>query len=156
MDEHCESLDVEEGIVVDTSLEVLRKAATKILYEYNERIIDMDGEVRPAGSEIRTGDTIVFEEKIQTCPARVIAVKIIRNYWYINATSETPKGGFPSGRDAMKAAEMDEQNLRILERFLIANAGADHVREVRNWKPDLKGEAVDVLGLIGNVAKRWS
>lgn len=156
MDEDCNSLDAKEGIIVDTSLDILRRAATKVLYEYAEHIIDMDGEARPAGSEIRTGDTIVFEEKIQTCPARVIAVKIIRNYWYLNATSETPKGGFPSGRDAMKAAEMDEQNLRILERFLIANVGADHVREVRNWKPDLKGEAVDVLGLIGNAGKRWS
>jgi len=156
MDEDCNALDAKEGIVVDTTLDILRKAATKVLYEYNERIIDMDGEDRPAGSEIRTGDTIVFEEKIQTLPARFIAVKIIRNYWYLNATSETPKSGFPSGRDAMKAAEMDEQNLRILERFLIANAGADHVKDVRNWKPDLKGEAVDVLGLIGTVAKRWS
>ena len=156
MDEDCESLDAEEGIVVDTSLDVLRRAATKVLYEFNESIIDMDGEVRPTGSEIRTGDTVLFEEKIQNCPARVIAVKIIRNYWYLNATSETPKGGYPSGRDAMKAAEMDEQNLRLLERFLIVEAGADHVKDVRNWKPDLKGEAMDVLGLIGTVAKRWS
>jgi len=156
MDEDCNTLDAKEGIVVDTTLDILRKAATKVLYEYNERIIDMDGENRPAGSEIRTGDTVVFEEKIQTCPARVIAVKIIRNYWYLNATSETPKSGFPSGRDAMKAAEMDEQNLRILERFLIAKAGADHVKDVRKWKPDLKGEAVDVLGLIGTATKRWS
>ena len=156
MDEHCDSLNAEEGIVVDTSLDVLRKAAKKILYEYNESIIDMHGEVRPAGSEIQTGDTVLFEEKIQNCPARVIAVKIIRNFWYINAMSETPKSGYPSGRDAMKAAEMDHQNLRILERFLIAEAGADHVRDARNWKPDLKGEAVDVLGLIGKVAKRYS
>lgn len=156
MDEDCDTLDAEEGIVVDTSLDVLRKAATKVMYEYNESIIDMDGEVRPAGSEIRTGDTVVFEENIPTCPARVIAVKIIRNYWYLNATSETPKSGYPSGRDAMKAAEMDEQNLRMLERFLIAEEGADHVRDARSWKPDLKGEAVDILGLIGNATKRWS
>ena len=156
MDDHCETLDAEEGIVVDTSLDVLRKAAIKVLYEFNESIIDMDREVRPAGSEIRTGDTVLFEEKIQNCPARVIAVKIIRNFWYVNATSETPKSGFPSGRDAMKAAEMDEQNLRILERFLITEAGADHVRDVENWKPDLKGEAADVLGLVGKVAKRYS
>ena len=33
MDEHCETLDAEEGIVVDTSLDVLRKAATKVLFE---------------------------------------------------------------------------------------------------------------------------
>ena len=138
MDENNETLDAEEGIVVDTSLDVLRRAAIKILYEFNESIIDMDGEVRPSGSEIRTGDTVLFEENIQNCPARVIAVKIIRNFWYVNAHSETPKSGFPSGRDAMKAAEMDEQNLRILERFLIAEAGADHVRDVEDWRPDLK------------------
>jgi hypothetical protein len=156
MDEDFDTMQTEEGIIVDTSLEVLRKAATKVLYEYNETIMDMDGEVRPADSEIRTGDTVLFEELIQTCPARIIAVRIIRNFWYLNATSETPKSGYPSGRDAMKAAEMDEQNLRILEKFLIAEAGADHVRAARNWKPDLKGEAVDVLGLIGSATKRWS
>jgi hypothetical protein len=156
MDENSDGLETEEGIIVDTSLDVLRKAAKKVLYEYNEMIFDMDGESRPLGSEIQTGDTVVFEEKIQPCPSRIIAVKIIRNFWYLNATSETPKGGYPSGRDAMKAAEMDHQNLRLLERFLITQTGADHVREARNWKPDLKGEAVDVLGLIGTVAKRWS
>ena len=156
MDEHCETLDAEEGMVVDTSLDVLRSGATKVLFEFNESIIDMDGEVRPTGSEIRTGDTVLFEENIKNCPASVIAVKIIRNFWYVNATSETPKSGYPSGRDAMKAAEMDEQNLRILERFLIDAAGADHVRDVENWKPDLKGEAADVLGLVGKVTKRWT
>ncbi len=156
MDEHREKMDSKEGIIVDTSLDILRKAAKRVLYEFREKIFDMDGEEQPADSEIRTGDTVLFEEKIQNCPARIIAVRIIRNYWYVNATSETPKGGYPSGRDAMKAAEMDEKNLRILGRFLIAEAGADHVRDVRNWKPDLKGEAVDVLGLIGTATKRWS
>ncbi len=156
MDERRDTTDSKEGIIVDTSLEILRKAAKKVLYEFCEKIFDMDGEELPEGSEIRTGDTVLFEENIQNCPARIIAVRIIRNYWYVNATSETPKGGYPSGRDAMKAAEMDEKNLRILGRFLVAEAGADHVRDVRNWKPDLKGEAVDVLGLIGTATKRWS
>ena len=156
MDEHCDTMETEEGIIVDTSLDVLRKGAKKVLYEYNETITDMHGEVRPADSEIQTGDSILFEEKIQPCPARIIAVRIIQNFWYVNATSETPKSGYPSGRDAMKAAEMDEQNLRILERFLIDAAGPDNVRDARNWKPDLKGEAVDVLGLISNATKRWS
>jgi hypothetical protein len=156
MDERYDTLDAEEGIVVDTSLDVLRKAATRVLYEYNESIIDMHGEVRPAGSDIQTGDTVLFEEKIQNYPARVIAIKIIRNFWYLNATSETPKSGYPSGRDAMKAAKMNEHKLRILERFLIAEAGADHVRDARNWKPDFKRDAADVLALIGTVAKRYS
>jgi hypothetical protein len=156
MNEQGNDMETKEGIIVDTTLDVLRKAAKKVLYEYHEKIFDMDGETRPEGSEIRTGDTVLFEERIQPCPSRIVAVRIIRNFWYVNATSETPKGGYPSGRDAMKAAQMDEQNLRLLERFLIAEAGADHVREVRNWRPDLKGEAVDVLGLIGTATKRWS
>jgi hypothetical protein len=156
MDERSNTIHTDEGIIVDTTLDVLRKGATKVLHDYNESIYDMDGELRSEGSEIRTGDTVLFEENMPTCPARIVAVRIIRNFWYLNATSETPKGGYPSGRDAMKAAEMDEQNLRILERFLIDAAGVDHVKDARNWKPDIKGEAVDVLGLISNATKRWS
>ena len=156
MDEHCDSIEPEEGIVVDTSLDIIRKAATKVLYEYHEKIVNMNGEERPAGSEIETGDTVLFEEKIPHCPAMIIAVRLIRNFWYLNATSQTPKGGYPSGRDAMKAAEMDHQNLRILERYLVSNAGADSVKDARRWKPDLKGEAVDVLGIISTATKRWS
>ena len=156
MDGQRNTKEMEEGIIADTTLDVLRKAAKKVLFEFNETIIDMDGETRPAGSEIRTGDTVLFEENIKTCPARVIAVRIIRDFWYLNATSETPKSGYPTGRDAMKAAEMDEQNLRILERFIIDQEGADHVKDARDWKPDLKGEAVDVLGLISSATKRWS
>lgn len=156
MDEHRDTMESEEGIIVDTTLDVLRKAAERVLHDFNESIFDMDGESRPEGSEIRTGDTVLFEENMPTCPARIIAVRIIRDFWYLNATSETPRGGYPSGRDAMKAAEMDEQNLRILERFLIEKAGADHVKDARDWRPDLKGEAVDVLGLISSASKRWS
>ncbi|MFW9925728.1 MAG: hypothetical protein ACFFDM_03060 [Candidatus Thorarchaeota archaeon] len=145
----------EEGIIVDTSLDVLRKAAKKVLYEFNESIIDMNGDTRASDSEIQSGDTVLFVESIPTCPARIVAVKIIRDFWYVIATSQTPKGGYPSGRDAMKAANMDEQNLRILENYLIENAGRDHVKDVVDWKPDLRGEAIDVLGLVSNARKKW-
>jgi hypothetical protein len=146
----------DEGIIVDTSLEILREGAKKVLYEFNESIIDMDGEPRKDESEIQSGDTVLFIENIPTCPARIVAVKIIRNFWYINATSETPKGGYPSGRDAMKAAELDEQNLNILEKFLIDKEGRDHVRDVADWRPDLKREAVDVLGIVKQATRRWN
>ncbi|MFW9794428.1 MAG: hypothetical protein ACFFEE_09005 [Candidatus Thorarchaeota archaeon] len=157
MTEHPDDqvLDAQEGIIVETSLDILRKAAKKVLYEFKESIIDMKGEPRPDESQIHTGDTVLFIEDIPTCPARVVAVYIIRNFWYVNATSDTPKGGYPSGRDAMKAAELDEQNLRILEDFLIENAGRDKVRDVEDWKPDLRGEAVDVLGLVNRATKKW-
>jgi hypothetical protein len=156
MDEHRDIMGTEEGIIVDTTLDVLRKGAKRVLHDFNEAIYDMHGELRPEGSEIWPGDTVLFEENMPHLPSRIIAVRIIRNFWYLNATSETPKGGYPSGRDAMKAADQDHQNLEILERFLIDAAGAEHVKDVRSWKPDLKGEAVDVLGLIGSATKRWS
>ena len=156
-DEDCDDQTMQdEGIIVDTSLEILREGAKKVLYEFNERIIDMDGEPRKDESEIKPGDTVLFIEKIPTCPARIVAVKIIRNFWYVNATSETPKGGYPSGRDAMKAAEMDEQNLKILEKFLIQKAGRDRVRDVDNWRPDLRREAVDVLGIVKEATRKWN
>ncbi|MFX1485447.1 MAG: hypothetical protein ACFFCP_19915 [Promethearchaeota archaeon] len=157
MPENSEELGkgTEEGIIVDTTLDVLRRAAKKVLYEYNESIIDMNGDPRASESEIQSGDTVLFIESIPTCPARIAAVKIIRDFWYVNTTSETPKGGYPSGRDAMKAANMDEQNLRIIENFLIQNAGRDKVKDVVDWKPDLRGEAVDVLGLVSRASKKW-
>ncbi|MHA1949568.1 MAG: hypothetical protein ACXAAO_03470 [Candidatus Thorarchaeota archaeon] len=146
----------DEGIVVDTSLDILREGAKKVLYEFNETIIDMDGEPRVNEGDIQSGDTVLFIENIPNCPARIVAVKIIRGFWYVNATSDTPKGGYPSGRDAMKAAEMDDQNLKILEKFLIEKEGRDCVKDVDDWRPDLKGEAVDVLGILNNATRKWN
>jgi hypothetical protein len=158
MAEHCDddqSID-EEGIIVDTTLDILREGATKVLFDFTESIVDMDGEPRAHEGEIQSGDTVLFIENISNCPARIVAVKIIRDYWYVNATSEIPKAGYPSGRDAMKAAEMDDQNLHILESFLIEKEGRDSVKDVDDWKPDLKGEAVDILGIVNQATRKWN
>ena len=156
-DENCdEQMMHDEGIIVDTSLDILREGAKKVLYEFNESILDMDGEPRKDESEIQSGDTVLFVESIPTCPARIVAVKIIRGFWYVNATSETPKGGYPSGRDAMKAAELDEQNLHILAQFLIEKEGRGSVKDVDDWRPDLKKEAGDVLGIVKQATRKWN
>ncbi|MFW9768529.1 MAG: hypothetical protein ACFFF9_05265 [Candidatus Thorarchaeota archaeon] len=156
-DDQCDDQTMQdEGIIVDAPLEILREGARKVLFDFNESIFDRDGEPRKDESEIHPGDTVLFVEKIPTCPARIVAVYIIRNFWYVNATSETPKGGYPSGRDAMKAAELDEQNLKILERFLIEKEGRGSVRDVDDWKPDLKKEAVDVLGIVKQATRKWN
>jgi hypothetical protein len=152
-DEHSKERIHDEGIIVDTSLDILREGAKKVLFEFNEKVIDMNGE--PREGEIQSGDTVLFIENMPTCPARIVAVKIIRNFWYVNSTSETPKGGYPSGRDAMKAAEMDNQNLEILERFLIEKAGRDHVKDVEDWKPDFVSDAADIMGVLNRATRKW-
>ena len=145
----------DEGIIVEAPLEILRGAAKKVLFDFHEKIFDMDGEPRTSESEIQSGDTVLFVENMPNLPARVVAVKIIRNFWYVNAMSETPKGGYPSGRDAMKAAELDEHNLEIFERFVIEKAGRDHVRDVEDWYPDIKSDAADVLGILKQAKRKW-
>jgi hypothetical protein len=155
-DEHFDEQTMhDEGIIVDTSLDILREGAKKVLFEFKESIIDMDGEPRKDESEIQSGDTVLFVEDMPLCPARIVAVKIIRNFWYVNATSENPKGGYPSDRDAMKAAQMDEKNLRLLEKFLIEKAGRDHVKDVVDWRPDKRAEAADVLGILKSATRKW-
>lgn len=145
----------DEGIIVETSLDILREGAKKVLYEYIETIMDMHGEPRKDESEIQSGDSVLFLENIPTLPIRVVAVYIIRNLWYVNVMSDTPPGGYPSGMDAMRAAKSDERNLRMLERFLIEKEGKDHVKDVENWKPDLKSEAADVLDILKQVIRKW-
>ncbi len=146
---------LDEGIIVETSLDILRKGAKKVLYEFKQKIIDMNGELKASDSEIREGDTVLFVEDMPTLPARIVAVYIIRNYWYVNATSETPKGGYPSGRDAMKAAELDEHNLRILERFLIEKEGRNHVKDIKDGMSDLRSEAANVLDILNQAIRKW-
>jgi hypothetical protein len=150
-----EELLQDEGIIVETSLDILRKAAKKVLYEFHESISDMNGEPRKDESKIQSGDTVLFVENMPNLPARIVAVKIIRNFWFVNAMSETPKGGYPSGRDAMKAAELDLHNLQIIERFIIDKEGSGHVKDVKDWYPDLKSEAAEVLGIVKQATRKW-
>ena len=153
--EYNEEMMKDEGIIVDTSLDILREGAKKVLFEFNETILDMNGKPRASESEIESGDTVHFVEAIPNVPARIIAAYIIKNSWYVNTTSETPRGGYPSGRDAMKAADMDFQNLKILERFLIEKEGKDHVKDIEGWKPDLRSEAADVLNILSQAIRKW-
>ena len=113
MDEKGVSEDImqDEGIIVETSLAILREGAKKVLFEFNETIRDKNGEQNSSEPALKSGDTILFVENIPTLPARIVAVYIMRNFWYVNVTSETPRGGYPSGRDAMKAAELDLRKL---------------------------------------------
>ncbi|MHA2026721.1 MAG: hypothetical protein ACW98U_12545 [Candidatus Thorarchaeota archaeon] len=153
--EFKEDLKQEEGIIVETSLDILREGAKKVLYEFNESIFDMDGEPRANEFELQSGDTVLFVENIQNIPNRIAAVYITRNFWYVNTMSETPTGGYPSGVDAMRASKSDERNLQILERFLIEKEGRDHVKDVEDWKPDLKSDAADVLNILNQAIRKW-
>ena len=148
-------LNSEEGIVVEASVALLRKAAGRALFEFNEMVVDKAGDELPVGTELQVGDSLLFEEDIQPLPAQLVAIKLAEDVWYLISTSEMPPGGYPTSRDATRASLAEEKKLRILREFLADEAGADKVKDARSWQPDMKAEAADVLSIIDNAKQRW-
>jgi len=157
MGEHCDDkrLNTEEGIIVEGSLDILRGAAEKVLFEFKEFSINEDGEKKPFDGTAEMGDTILFEEDIKPCPAQIVVVKVAENLWYVISTSQVPRGGYPSGVEAMRAAQAEEKKIRMIKEFLSKTAGRDKVQDVRNWQPDMRAEAADVLSIINSATRKW-
>jgi hypothetical protein len=150
-----EVITATEGIIVESSLEVLRKAAEKVLFEFDEVWYDIDGEVKSPNEELCPGDSVVFEEKIKHGPAQIVVTTIAYGYWFVISTSEMPQGGYGSGRDAMRAAQAEEKKERIIKEFLRKEAGVKKIEDVSEWKPDLRAEAANVLGIINKASRKW-
>ncbi|MFW9960286.1 MAG: hypothetical protein ACFFDV_04675 [Candidatus Thorarchaeota archaeon] len=148
-------LNTEEGIIVEGSIDILRGAAEKVLFEFNEFLIKDNGEKKPFDGKVKMGDTILFEEDIKPCPAQIVVVKVAENLWYVISTSQVPKGGYPSGVEAMRAAQAEEKKIRMIKEFLSKTAGRDKVKDVRNWQPDMRAEAADVLSIINSATRKW-
>ena len=66
-----------------------------------------------------------------------------------------PQGGYGSGRDAMRAAKAEEKRERIVKEYLLKEAGSSKVEDVCDWKPDLRAEAANVLGIINKASRKW-
>ncbi len=149
-------INTEEGIIVEASLDILKKAIEKVLFEFDEEMFGSDGLGKESGEPIIPGDSILFEEHIQPSPAQIVVTKIDEDTWYVISTSEMPTGGYPSGRDAMKAAQAEEKRIRIIKDFLCAHNEVKKVEDVRNWQPDMRAEAADVLNIIKTASNKWA
>jgi hypothetical protein len=141
----------DEGIVVEASVDVLRKAAERVLFEFNEMVVNAAGDELTPDTDMSMGDSLVFEEDIHPLPAQVVAIKLDEDVWYVISTSEMPPGGYPTGRDATRAAQAEDKRLRVFSEFLTNQAGA----AVRKWQPDTKTEAEDVSRIIDSAKRRW-
>lgn len=150
-----ERINTSEGFIVEASLDALKKAAEKVLFEFDEVYYDQTGEVQSPNEVIEPGDSVVFEERIKGAHAQIVVTAIIRGLWYVISTSQMPQGGYGSGRDAIRAAQAEEKKERLVKEFLKKEAGASMVEDVCEWKPDLRAEAADVLGIINRVSSRW-
>ncbi|RDE12427.1 MAG: hypothetical protein C4K49_10120 [Candidatus Thorarchaeota archaeon] len=151
--------ELQEGIVLETSLELLRKAAKRVLFEFTEGVVSKNGDGKPLTEEVELGDAVVFREDMDFLPGEIVAVKISATkgqnaVWYVMSTSEIPKSGFPTAKDAMKAADSEAKRLRILTEFLSREAGVK-VKDVHKWEPDRLVDAGQVLAIIADAGKRY-
>ncbi|MHA2423984.1 MAG: hypothetical protein ACXAEF_04305, partial [Candidatus Thorarchaeota archaeon] len=105
----------DEGIIVVASLELLKKAVEKVLFEYNVSCVTHGGSMRATIDTVEIGDSVVFKEDMDLMPAEIVAVKIGEDQWYVMSTTELPPTGFPTTKDAMRVAAAEEKKLRILK-----------------------------------------
>jgi hypothetical protein len=151
--------ELREGIVIEVSLDLLRKGARRVLFEFTESLEKRVGGTMPVGTDIEAGDAIIFREDLDLLPAEIVAVKIAGTKgptatWYVMSTVEVPPSGFPTARDASKAADSETKKLRILTEFLTKDAGVK-VKEVQKWEPDKLLDANQVLAIMADASRRY-
>ena len=145
-----------QGIVVVASLELLKKAVERVLFEYVESCETIGGEVCTPVTTVDVGDMVIFKEDLDLMPAEIIAVKIGNEQWYVMSTTELPSTGFPTTKDAMRVAAAEEKKLQILKDFLAKEVGNYVIKEVQEWVPDKREEADRLKAIIDNATKRWT
>ena len=152
------SPETDEGIVVEASLDLLRECVEKVLFEMTEKVEKKNGEIRTflSAEDIESGDSVIFIEDMDICPAEIVAIKIWRDQWYIISTSECPPSGCPTTSEAMRCAQAEAKRLKMLKKFFTAEAGEDHVFDLRSWNPDRLASATDVQKIIDNATRRWT
>jgi hypothetical protein len=145
-----------QGIVVEATIDLLRKAASQVLWEYTEIEETPRDEEKAFDGSIEKGEAIIFRENIDVCPAEIVAIKLgAKNLWYIISTSRCPPEKCATARESMKCAEAEEKRLRKIKTFFEGTVGAK-VAEVAKWEPDKLADAQDVLGIITNASQRYS
>ncbi|UCE11220.1 MAG: hypothetical protein JSW61_04595 [Candidatus Thorarchaeota archaeon] len=146
---------IQDDTIVEATIEQLRKGVEKVLVHYTERIEGRSREEKEPGSEILIGDTIIFEEEIDFSPAQIVAIKVWNDVWFLISTSEHPPGGYPTTKDAVKAGQAEEKKLRVLVDYLTGNLAKELREDARDWKPDMRGEAKEILKMVKNGRERW-
>ncbi len=144
-----------EGIIVYATLDVLRKAIEKVLFDFSESCESLVGNHCAVIESVEIGDTIVFKENITTMPAKIIAAKIGDDQWYLMSSTEVPESGFPTTKDAMRVAAAETKKLKLIKEFLSREAGGYIVKQVEDWQPDALEDADRILRIIRDASKRY-
>ncbi|MFW9800083.1 MAG: hypothetical protein ACFFD9_06585 [Candidatus Thorarchaeota archaeon] len=140
-----------DGIVVKADLKLLREATTRVIHDYSEEWYGRDGASIPEKAEVSEGEQIVFRERIDVCPAIVVASKLGDELWYVVTSAECPDVRCDD-HQAMKCARLVGQNLRIFQDAISRKAEWEWVHE---WRIDATDHP-RVQGIVDRATKKWT
>lgn len=139
------------GIVVEGSRDLIRKGAERVLTEFTMIVEDEKRKRHTKKDSLDVGDSIIFQEKIDFCPALLVATKLGENLWFIMATAECGSTKCDD-RQAMKCARLNDQNLRIFRDFVNPRKDA---RVLTQWRSGLTDETKLEM-IIDRTTQRWT
>jgi hypothetical protein len=141
----------ESGVLVRASLDELRQAIRKALFEFNEELEESGKEV---DDNVDIGETVLFKEDFEVGPFVIAATLVDEQMWHLISTSQISPQAFPTTRDAVKIAESERKKLRIIVNYLEETKGEDAVYEPCEWENCLSHEG-KALTIVDRAAKRW-
>lgn len=141
----------DSGIVLQASRDLIRKAAQRVLTDFTMFVEDSEGNHYSQKESIAAGDSIVFKENMDICPAIVIATLLEENLWFVMTTAECPRTRCDD-MQAMKCARLNDQNLRILREFVTDRKEAKMLTE---WQSGFRDPSM-LEKIIDRTTHRWT
>lgn len=139
------------GVVVEASQDLVLDAAKRVISDFSMFVETLDGKQYTRKECIETGESLVFREEMDVCPAILIATMLNENMWYVMTTSECPPSKCDD-RQMMKCLRLNDQNLRIFQDFIKPKEDA---QIITGWRTGLAHEP-DFEMIIDKVTRKWT
>ncbi|MFX1416259.1 MAG: hypothetical protein ACFFC0_05575 [Promethearchaeota archaeon] len=140
-----------DGIVVNAELAVIKQAANRVIHDPAEEWYGVDGTRISPKASLAEGEQIVFREKIDICPAVIVAAKLGDSLWYVVTSAECPEVRCDE-HQAMKCVRLNEQNMRILQDTITRNKDGEWAKE---WSISASDHP-RVQRIIDRASEKWT
>ena len=140
-----------DGIVVNADLAAIKKAAVRVIHDPSEEWYGVDGTSISPKAELEEGEQIVFREKIDICPAVIVAAKLGDSLWYVVTSAECPEVKCDD-QQAMKCVRLVEQNMRIFQDTISRDTDGEWAKE---WSISASDHP-RVQRIVDKATKRWT
>jgi hypothetical protein len=139
------------GIVVQASQDLVLEGAKRVISDFALFVEGLDGKQYTEKQSIEIGESLVFREQMDICPAILVATLLSESLWFIMTTSECPSSKCDD-RQMMKCLRLNDQNLRIFRNFIEPK---NDTQIITGWRTGLAC-GPDYEMIIDKVTRRWT